>query len=721
MNDFLLINKGKIFGGLIILFVVLVNIFPEGYTILGGDVFQYLNIKDYFSFYHYEFFGRVSLFYMLFYVLDALGVSDTGQLSWYLGTFLFGAYISFLVFCRLLFPRMSEWVSVAVALFYATNPYTLYVFTSVWGFTHYQIVYIFVPILTGLYIRTLRDKSFLYSLWFLFVVFFASMSFGNPAFALSFGIYFLFLTVFLLLSRIVSFDKDTLKTILILVFCSVLLNMYWILPLSFQLRSGVAEVYSSEFINLKERLQETSNAVFDSVRLLPTSEQNKYYPYNFPYSIIKWAKRWIVVLTFIPFFIVLIGLFRKKTTEENRLSLVFFSLFIVFIALVARVRFPFDSFNSVLFQLPGLNVLRGWDKLAIYTPFILSALLLCVFMIEKKKRDYFRWVFLVFCLIVPILALPFYVGGIQTKMSYYIFKNHKNYKNADYSALVKIPDEYFKIKSTIEDDKSDGKITVLPFSPGSSVGRISLPKWKVNSVHFSPALYNKQYVELNDNYIPEWMFAKEFKNNSHDPEWIIDLYGLLGIKYVLYHKDANPDALASFEENRKVLEERKFLRKIEDNDYFILYTVTANKFFPHIYLTEDPISLSFTADGLSEKIKTQKSEISEMRYLEKNRKHFVIPLSDEIKQKQEIVLNDRYDSLWKAVYISDKGKEKILKRSANIRYANVWKMGKDVKSGRIEIYHASVSFMKIATIISGISFLCVVIVLIISIRKKHYV
>lgn len=224
--------KWFLLGLAVLGWVVVVNFFPTGYIILGGDVLQPINLKEQFANFHYGWFsGRVSIFYGFFYLLDILGVTSTGQLSWYLGIFVFGAYLSFSLFSRLVFPRTPKWLSLAMSIFYATNVYTLYIFTSTWGFTSYQILYIFIPALTGLYIKVLETRKDVFIYFFLFVVFLASMSFSNPAFAVSLGIYFLLLTIALFVFRFTPFNRDAVKRIVILLIGAVLLNAYWIVPL----------------------------------------------------------------------------------------------------------------------------------------------------------------------------------------------------------------------------------------------------------------------------------------------------------------------------------------------------------------------------------------------------------------------------------------------------------------------------------------------------------
>lgn len=699
--------KWEVIGFFLLALVVLVNVFPTGYIILGADILQPIHMAEHYVHFHYEWLGRVSLFYGIFYFLDSLGISDTAQISWYLGIFLFASYFSFLSFCSILFPQSTRLARVVTALFYATNLYTLYIFTATWGYTHYQIVYAFLPVVTGLYIRSLEKKGAIDIVSLLIVVFLCSSSYGNPAFALSFGIYFFFLTLALFLFRIVDFSKGTVKSLVAIIFGAFLVNIYWILPLLPQLRGGIAGVYSSEFVDLTERLAKTSNAIFDTIRLLPTSEQNRYFPTNFPYTRIAWLKQPLLGLAFLPFFIALIGWIQRRylSSREQRLYTVFLSVFVVFTVLVARVRFPFETLNSFLFQLPGLNTLRGWDKLATITPFLLSVLILLFFISIQAKR-YARIIFGGFFLLLIVLALPFYVGGLQTKMSYILSgQKVKDFRSAKQSALVKIPDAYESIAPLLNADPSESKISMLPYSPGSSVGRVNLPTWKVNGPHPANSLYNKKYIELYNDYLPGWIFAKDFEKTEYDPKWITELYGLLGIKYIFYHKDAKVESIESLVTAKSYLEQSGQINKISDNDSFSLYQLNEAYLFPYLYTAPVAPVVPFSPQGLVLVVEHLRAEITPLQYERINPMKVVFKVTGSLPAGTALFLNEKYDPLWRAEYISSDGKHSPLQRDTGIQYANVWKVGENLSAGRVEVYYMPINLLSFGEWVSGVSLL----------------
>ena len=707
----------EIGGAILLAFVLWTNLFPAGHVILGADVLQPIRMAEHYINFHYEWLGRVSLFYGIFYLLDTLGVSSTAQISWYLGIFLFGAYFSFLCFSTLIFPQVSRPTRMVIALFYATNLYTLYVFTATWGYSHYQILYVFIPALTGLYLKVLETQKNTFLFSFFLLTFLASTSFGNPAFALALGIYFFLLTIFLFLFRFIPFDRATWKSILILVLGAVLLNLYWILPLLPQLRTGIEGVYSSEFVDLVERLRKTSNSVFDTIRLLPTSEQSRYFPANFPYTSLSFLKQPLLLLAFLPFFLVLVGFVQKGEKRVKVLFGIFFSLFVVFIALVARARFPFEAMNTFLFQLPGLNTLRGWDKLATFTPFLLSVPLLAFFVLIQGKR-YYRFVLASFFVLLVLLSLPFYLGGLQTKMSYILSgQKIKDFNTSKQSALVKIPDPYYEATAFFAADQDDNKISMLPYSPGSSVGRVGLPSWKVNGPHPAHGLYTKPYVELYDYYLPGWMFASDFEDAQYDPKWITELYGLIGVKYVLYQKDAKPDSLEKMEASRQYLESTGELDLIQENASFFLYRIDDQRLFPYLYTASEAPILKFTPEGFSQTVENFRGQISELNYERKNPREIVS--SDTLTDGTTLFLNEKYDPLWSAKYVAFNGASTALDRDESVKYGNAWKIHDTLSEGRVVVYYEPIKLLCIGEWISGLTLLCVFFGLAKSCRKKN--
>lgn len=707
---FLKRHKGFWIGLGILFWVILVNRFPGGHIFVGGDVYQLTNLQDQFSTLHFGWFsGRVSLFYTLFLLLQKIGISPAAQLSWYLGVFLIGAYVSFWLFSRLIFSKLNEWWTMAVAIFYATNVYTLYIFTASWGFTSYQILYVFVPALVSLYIKVLTESKASQWGWFFFVVGLASMSFSNPAFAVSLGLMFLLLTVLLLGVGAVPFSGIFFRRIILVCIGGVLLNAYWLLPLLPQARAGVAEISASTDIILGEALRKTSNSVIDTVRLLPTHEQEKYYPANFPYPSIVFLKPIVFLIAFVPFLLAIGGLLIRQSKETRRLQWAMVGTLFLFGILMMKAHFPFETMNSFLFQLPVLNALRGWDKLALYTPFFMSALLLMFFASDLFKQKKLALIFGgVFGYTLLTLSLPFYAGGLQTDLSYILTQSKKkDYQLAGQSTLIRIPDPYYAVQGIFDADRTESRISMLPYSPGSSIGRVNLPKLKINGPHPANALYGKRYIELSDYYIAKWIFAKEFSRDDIQPEWIVDLFGLLGIKYIFYHHDAKEKALDAFEPQRQYLEERGLLVRLTQNEWFTLYEISKQRMFPYVYTSPIPITLELNPETVSERVKKLRRNVVPLSYEKKSFKEFTVAV-DATSSNQILYLNERMDPLWRAELVQADGSVTSLPQVDTVLYANAWQLPALNENGMIHIYFIPNQLLWVGEWISGMTFFLVI-------------
>lgn len=137
---------------------------------------------------------RIRIYFSFpFYFLNKIGFSDSQQLSFYLGIFVIGSYLSFYFFLKIVFEEANDLIRSVASVFYALNIYTLYVFTYAWGYSPIQSIYIFVPILVGLWFVFLKKQKTSHAIIFVIILFFASSGFLNPAFALSF---FIFLVIF---------------------------------------------------------------------------------------------------------------------------------------------------------------------------------------------------------------------------------------------------------------------------------------------------------------------------------------------------------------------------------------------------------------------------------------------------------------------------------------------------------------------------------------------
>jgi hypothetical protein len=719
-KTFLKNNIWYLVGPGIIFFVIIQNLFPSGFIIAGEDTFQLIDAKNNFQGLFYDWQGRASIFYSLFYFLDKIGISDTGQLSWYLGIFIIGAYLSFDLFVRLIFKKTSDFNRFLISLFYALNLYTLYIFTYSWGYSYYQSLYIFIPLLFGLYLGFIKDGKLIFGALFLLVLFLGSSGFGNPALALSLAIVLFFLTCFLLIFGYIKISKDLVLKLLILFALSLLVNFYWILPLLTQVRSGVGTLTTSNILDLAWWLQHSSNPLTSTIRLIQ-GNGDQFFPGNFPYLRFEFLKEYFILLSFLPFLLVIFSIAQKKIKKGLYWS--FLSVFILLVMGTARVRFPFEKINNFLFQLPGLNTLRGYEKFAIFIPFVMAVLLL-FFLIQSRKKVYYKFSVAIFC-IVLLLPLPFYAGKIQQNMSFIFAREKvKDYRTAEYSFLVKIPEEYYEIQSVINNDPEEFKIASLPYNVIGSIGWANYPEWKLQGEDVTKLLYNKIAIDPNNFYFNQWLFAREFNQSNYDPVWIVELLGILNTKYIIFHKDVAEEFTNATEEKIEYLEKSQAIKKIEENDYFNLYQISDQFRVPYVFGSEENLAIQESPEKINNTFSDLKEDIKKVNFNRVNPKKISVSLGDNFSRNY-LILNEPYDSDWKAFYKKNGEKKKKLVHVNSLGYANGWKIESNMKNGEVVIeylpmklfYYGAV--LSILTVIAIIGFIVIYLFREFKLKKKN--
>lgn len=700
-------------GVVILSWVVFVNRFPDGFIIAGEDTPQMIHLAQNFTQLVYAWEGRAALFYGIFYFLDAIGVSATAQLSWYLGIFIFGAYLSFWLFVRLVFGKVRENIMLLCSLFYALNMYTLAIFTYSWGYSYYQILYAFIPLLAGVFIRFLRTGTIAYGAWFVIVLFFASTGFGNPAFALSFAIFLCFLTLFLFLAKQCTADLKMGAKIFLVSMGALAVSAYWVLPVIAQMKVGIENLNTVNIIDLSWWLQHTSNPIVNTLRIAPFNESS-FFPENFPYAYLEKVKIVFLALTFLPAFLIFFSLWQGKSQKHREMYWVFFSLLIVFIVLVARVRFPFEGINAFLFHLPGMNTLRGYEKLAIVTPFIISVLLLIGLMAAHGKR-YYKIVLGIFVVIL-LTPLPFYAGKLQQNMSFIFAHGAKDYRKAPYSFLVKIPDAYYDIRGMINNDPEQVKIATLPYNVIGSIGWANYPAWKLQGADPTQWLYEKKIIDANGFYVNQWLYAKDFNERGYDPAWIVKLLGMMNVKYILYHKDVDGKFLAQSIEKIRHLERQNIIERRATSDYFDLYAIGKQYILPYIGWYEQKLGLQENPSKVTLAYEKAKSSTG-ARFHISHPKKIIVSLNGR-QDMSYLVLNEQKNALWQASYVKN-GTRIVLDKADGFDHANAWHVPGDVKEN-IMIEYVPMKLFFIGAGISGVMVALVSAYLIyVGITRRH--
>jgi hypothetical protein len=712
MNKFLKNNKYFLLGILVIIWVIAINEFPNGYVIAGGDTRQFIEASDNFITRFYDWYSIAILFYIFFAILDKVGIDNTLQLSFYLGIFILGSYLSFWIFTKIIFNKYSDLLRSAISIFYALNLYTLYIFTYTWGYSHYQSLYISIPILTGLLILLIKKGKFIYSIWFGLFIFISSSGFGNVAFALSFSIFIFILLLPLYVFNFFKFNRLTLINILGLIILSLLVNAYWLLPVIPKMSYGVHNIFYENSIELNWWLSHTSNPIIETLRF--GQDSNWYFPNNYPYQSIIIFKNVFIFLTLLPAIIFLSGLLfiNKFDNYQRKMFLAFFSVLLILIIFIARVRPPFEIINLYFYNIWGINTLRGYEKFAIYSPFILAVLTLMSLNFLGHINKRWKYILLIVIIITP---LPFFIGKIQQNMSaqFYSYKiEDRNYKKAKISFLLKIPNEYYAIKNNINESKIKSNILVMPYNKTDEW--YQYPKWKLYGSDPTQFIYNKNYIHGSSQF-KGWNFLKDFNEDYNDNyNWIIYIAGLTNSEFIIFHKDANEQSVRSSEYKMRILESEGLIKNLEENNYFIFYKIPDDYFIPYITWQKENIEIQPNIRSINSNFDKIKSSTTDANFREINPKKYEVNFTNV---NDYIIHAEKFDPLWKAYYITDSGKEIEIKEHELARgYANGWKINPEVSAEKIIIEYYPTRLMWRGIWISGIT----VLLLLIYLLKYYY-
>jgi hypothetical protein len=227
-----------------------------------------------------------------------------------------------------------------------------------------------------------------------------------------------------------------------------------------------------------------------------------------------------------------------------------------------RIVPPFDKINEIIYyNIPIFKLFRNPDKLFVFLPFFCMALI--SLLIKHSKISYK----VINILLIFLMAIPFafYVGGIP---KYLTAKNTIAFA-APYA--IKIPDEYFKIKKIIDNDDTQQSILSIP-----DTGTVSYKKWDYEGTSLN--LFKKSMIFShasdhgllgNKSSFQEYDLAKKV-----DLSEFINLLQKFSTRFILLHKDFDQNILENSKNSIDTinqLENKKILKKIEENEYFVLY------------------------------------------------------------------------------------------------------------------------------------------------------
>ncbi len=572
-----------IISQLLILYVSIANIFPEGYNFVGGDVVQYfrsIKIDEILGYTWSNFIAGEGVFiqyfsYLLFYktifFLGSLLHLKTSQLSFFY-YFLFFTLSFWSMFLSIgLFDKNIPSVNkVILSLTYTFNIYVFYIFFYTWGFSPFLYLYPILPLIFSLtYYYFYQNNNLSKPVFVLGIVFFLiNIPNGNIPFFISLNLIYFSYLLLLLFNDLNKWKEWIPKVVLIYVL--LFLSTCWttipqvteLLRMSNEFNQGTSYFDLGGWIIWQAvELKNVFFLVFDL---------NSYTSQN-PFVYLA------IFLFIIPFMSILIG--TKKAVLP-----IFLILIVISIILLNKFKGILDANTiSVLFSNPILASIRSYDKIIVLLPMFLVFIMLITY---KNSKTYLVVMYLFF--IVSLLtAYPLFTGNMQTKYSTAYGNSKNDYLSAKYSYIVKIPDEYYQIANFLNKEQSHSKILELPYNVINSIGWQNYPKWKVVGINPINQLINLPIVGANapgyslidKNYSRTWNEQKPV-----DSLWLLNFARLLNTKYLLFHKDVAERFIEKTKGKIRFYEKKGFIKKVTENQYFSLYELDKQFQLPRVYL-----------------------------------------------------------------------------------------------------------------------------------------
>lgn len=291
-----------------------------------------------------------------------------------------------------------------------------------------------------------------------------------------------------------------------------------------------------------------------------------------------------LTLTFTFLAISFLILYKKR----YKIELVLFSLYLLFIFLANKgVGWLPEFITWALFKNPLLASLRSYDKTLIFLPGILFIIIIVFYIRNKKARPVLNRLILILMAIVSIVSsYPLWSGQMQTKYSM-INEPGKTYETSTYTGIHIIPDDYTKVADLINQDLTDYRILRVPYAVVESPGWVNFPKWKMLGADPTIQLFDAPTIQMNayGGAFGTWNFGAEWNSNSEkQSEWLLNFVSITNTKYIIFHKDVQPQFIAQTQDKIDYYEKQGWITKIFEGEYINAYKIADQFFVKHFYL-----------------------------------------------------------------------------------------------------------------------------------------
>lgn len=530
-----------------------------------------------------------------------------------LGMFLLG---------RIFFKDYS--ISVLASLFYLLN---LYSQSQVWGrfLTQGMFSWAYLPLFLFLFIRWLREKNIVLLLLFILSSVIFSNTFGQPA-----SIFTLWVPAGLFVLVEVWAERKRLGRVFNLLAKSLfalsvwlVVNIWWIYP-----EVKLSTTAFSSISNWKTN--------FDSLRGV-----SQYFPieqilllrqgYLFGKDSLwfSWYNQpWVWFVSVLILVIAVAGwISGRKLPSWKWLTVMAFVGW--FISKGSNPPFGYGFFSWLFSNFPFMAVLRNpYEKFGIVWLLPYSIFFALGLMKIKNKIAQIGILFLT----CGVLIWPMWTGDL--------------YK----TARVKVPDYYKQANDFLNQDKSSGRILMLPIIPGDGV-RYS---WGYQGIEPSEFLFDKPAISkvLRTKYADDkyWQLYESFINNK-DYERILNE---MNVKYLILHDDliSEVSGASSSAQVRKTLEKNKNITLVNKYGQLEVYKYNGNE-----------KGELFAVEG-------EKPGV--ISYTEANNRHYIVNIKN-VKKPYSLIFKETFNDLWQARVNGEAVRDHFLVYD----YANGWKMDKE--------------------------------------------
>lgn len=462
------------------------------------------------------------------------------QHLWYYYIFVlsgFSAYLFSKTVIKKIFNVDTIIPPVIAGIFYMANPFVAVMSST---YTPFWLTYASMPLKLYLVIigfgssQKLKDVVFRVLLWLLI----SSSSYGNPKYLILDIIpYLILMTSYLLFEKNKLSIKHTLIYFIQFLSLLIIFNLYWLIPQIYLIKNSIIDtrqVYELVGVpRLLNYLWTSASGVLNGFILIGHKPLPDYYgsvPY-YKYSNYLFSPLYKVVGLLPIFLLMFVAISKKKIMNYYIYVFCTFTLIFSVFGMLGATS-PASEINSFFVnKIPLFLDLfsNPYPIFSIYYLVALSTIVSIGIFILKSKKSSLVFIPKAFTVTIVIILLffigrPVWTGELVRKSSYV----ENEYLT---SHLYKIPDYYYSIKKIISPDDIYSRILSIPYPKMGVV----VYQWKDGG--YSGAEIGSGWI---GNILSGANLATEKTlNKIKNGEVITNDLTNLGIKYIIFHNDAN--------------------------------------------------------------------------------------------------------------------------------------------------------------------------------------